>query len=303
MKIETRFDPATYTLTYVVYDEQTRDAFLIDPVLDYDPLASQTSVTSAEELSGWIREQGLRVHYILETHAHADHLTAAQYLRAQLGAKVAIGEHIPQIQRTFKALLGMPEDFETDGRQFDLLVADEQRLQAGSLEIRVLHTPGHTPACVSYLVGDALFTGDALFMPDYGTGRCDFPAGSADDLYTSVHDKLYALPDDTRVFVGHDYQPGGRPLRYETTIGASKRHNPQLQAETSREDFVRFRNERDATLTPPRLIFQSVQINIDAGRLPAPDGEERRYLRVPLNLFAPTDELGEVVKKDEGRGR
>lgn len=300
MKIETRFDPATYTLTYVVYDEETRDAFVIDPVLDYDVLASQTSVTSAEELCGWIREHGLRVHYVLETHAHADHLTAAQYLRAQLGAKVVIGEHIPQIQQTFKALLGMPGDFQTDGGQFDVLAADEQRLQAGSLEIRVLHTPGHTPACVSYLVGDALFTGDALFMPDYGTGRCDFPAGSADDLYTSVHDKLYALPDATRVFVGHDYQPGGRPLRYETTIGASKRHNPQLQAETTREDFVRFRNERDATLSPPRLIFQSVQINIDAGRLPTPDGEGRRYLRVPLNLFVPTDELGEAVNKDEG---
>lgn len=299
MKIETRFDPATYTLTYVVYDEETRDAFVIDPVLDYDVLASQTSVTSAEELCGWIRERGLRVHYVLETHAHADHLTAAQYLRAQLGAKVVIGEHIPQIQKTFKALLGLPEGFQTDGGQFDVLVADGQRLQAGSLEIQVLHTPGHTPACVSYLVGDALFTGDALFMPDYGTGRCDFPAGSADALYTSVHDTLYALPDATRVFVGHDYQPGGRALRYETTIGASKRNNPQLQAETSREDFVRFRNERDATLSPPRLIFQSVQINIDAGRLPTPDAQGRRTLRVPLNLFRPTDELGQVVNKDE----
>lgn len=292
MKIETRFDSATSTLTYVVYDEVTKDAVIIDPVLDYDPLASQTSVESADRLVRWIREEGLHVHYVLETHAHADHLTAAPFLQDQLGAPVAIGEHIRTVQETFKSVFALPADFPTDGRQFGRLLRDGETLQAGSLDIAVIHTPGHTPACVSYLVEDAVFTGDALFMHDYGTGRCDFPRGSAEALYASVHDKLYALPDDTRVFVGHDYQPGGREVAWETTIGRSKRENPQLRADTTREEFVRFRNERDATLAAPRLLFQSVQVNIAAGQLPAADDNGIRMLHLPLNLFHPTDDLG-----------
>ena len=299
MEIEARFDEATNTLTYVVYDPATKDAVIIDPVLDYDPRASQTGVESADRMLRWIREQGLNVHYIFETHAHADHLSAAQFLKANLGASVAIGEHIRRVQDTFKGVFGLGDDFPTDGSQFDLLVKDEDVLAAGSLEIRAMHTPGHTPACVSLLIGDAVFTGDALFMPDYGTGRCDFPSGSAEHLYVSVHDKLYALPDETRVFVGHDYQPGGRDLAYETTIGESKRSNIRITAETTKEEFVRFRNERDKTLAAPRLLFQSVQVNVDAGRLPRVGDGSPRLLRLPLNLFRPTDEFGQVTKIDE----
>jgi glyoxylase-like metal-dependent hydrolase (beta-lactamase superfamily II) len=290
--VEAKFHAPTYTLTYVVYDEATKDAIIIDPVLDYDTLRSETSTEAADELLSWVQGKGLKVRYILETHAHADHLTAAPYLRDQLGAPVVIGEHIKTVQQTFKGVFDLGDDFAVDGSQFDRLVVDGDTLEAGSLAIEVMHTPGHTPACVSYLVDDALFTGDALFMPDYGTGRCDFPNGSAEQLYESVHEKLYALPDDTRVFVGHDYQPGGRELAYESTIGAEKAGNKQLTAETSRQEFVTFRNNRDATLNPPRLIFQSVQVNIDGGRLPAAGKSGIRQLRLPLNLFRPSDELG-----------
>ncbi len=240
----------------------------------------------------WISDHNLRVHYVFETHAHADHLTAAPFLKQRLGAKVAIGEHICEVQQTFKAIFAMPDTFAVDGSQFDRLLREGDHISAGSLDIKVLHTPGHTPACVSYLVGDAVFTGDALFMDDYGTGRCDFPKGSADALYTSVHEKLYALPESTRVFVGHDYQPGGRALRYETTIGRSKTLNPQLRASTTREAFVAFRKARDASLAAPRLLFQSVQVNIAAGQLPAPNAAGIRHLHMPLNLFHPTDDLG-----------
>jgi glyoxylase-like metal-dependent hydrolase (beta-lactamase superfamily II) len=292
MQIEARFDPATFTLTYVVRDEATRDAVIIDPVLDYDLLSSQTSVASAQGLLQWVREQRLHVRAILETHAHADHLSASRFLSAELEAPVVIGEHIRSVQETFAPIFGLGENFPTDGSQFDRLVRDGEALTAGSLDIEVIHTPGHTPACVSYRIGDAVFVGDALFMPDYGTGRCDFPGGSAEALYTSVHDKLYALPDATRVFVGHDYQPGGREVRWETTIGESKRSNPQLRADTSRQEFVRFRTERDATLSPPRLMFQSVQVNIDAGRLPRPDAAGIRRLKLPLNLLHPTTDDG-----------
>lgn len=290
-KVEPLYDPKTHTLTYVVYDEASRDAVVIDPVLDYDPLASQTSIESAEKLIAFVKGNELDVRWILETHAHADHLTSAQLLKRRLGAPVAIGERITVVQETFKKLFDLPE-LATDGSQFDRLLKDGEVLEAGTLKIEAIATPGHTPACMTYKVDDAIFTGDALFMPDYGTGRCDFPRGSADDLYESVHEKLYALPDATRVFVGHDYQPGGRDVRWETTIGESKRLNPQLAAGTSRQEFVKFRTERDATLAPPRLIFQSVQINIDAGCLPKPHGNEIRYLNLPLNLFGPSDELG-----------
>lgn len=292
MQIETFFDPATYTLTYVVYDPATRDAVVIDPVLDYDPLASQTSTTSVEKVAAFVRDASLRLHWVLETHAHADHLSASVWLKRRLGAKVAIGARITEVQETFKGVFNLPESFPIDGSQFDRLLGDGELLEAGSLKIAVIATPGHTPACVSYHVEDALFTGDALFTEDYGTGRCDFPRGSAEALYHSIHDRLYNLPDDTRVFVGHDYQPGGRPLRWETSIGASKERNVQLRANTSKEDFVAFRTRRDATLAPPRLLFPSVQINVDAGRLPEPQANGKRYLNVPLNLFRASDDDG-----------
>jgi glyoxylase-like metal-dependent hydrolase (beta-lactamase superfamily II) len=285
MQVQTYFDPATFTLSYVVYDETTKDAVIIDPVLDYDPAGAETSTASAEQLVAFARANRLRVHYILETHAHADHVTGAQFLKKELEAQVVIGAEITAVQRTFQQVFDLGAALATDGSQFDRLAKEGETLRAGALAIEVIATPGHTPACVSYKIGDAVFTGDALFIEDYGTGRCDFPGGSAEQLYTSVHDKLYRLPDDTRVFVGHDYQPGGRPLRFETTIGASKRSNVQLQAETARERFVEFRQARDATLKPPRLIFPSVQLNVDAGRLPPAHANGRRYLSVPLNLF------------------
>jgi len=295
MKVQEFFDPATYTLTFVVYDEATRDAVVIDPVLDYEPGPSQTGTASVDAVSRFIEKEGLRPHYVLETHAHADHLSGSQLLKQRHGAKVAIGARITEVQETFRGLFDLGPEFRADGSQFDRLLADGETAAAGSLAVRVLATPGHTPACVSYLIGDAVFTGDALFMEDYGTGRCDFPRGSADDLYQSVQ-KLYALPDATRVFVGHDYRPEGRALRFETTVGASKRANVQLRAETPREEFVKFRQARDATLAAPRLLLPSVQVNINAGLLPRPRANGKRYLHVPINLFHPTDDVGNPAK-------
>ena len=292
MKIETFFDAATHTLTYAVYDPKSRDAVVIDPVLDYDPLSSATSTRSLEAVESFLRKEGLRLHYVLETHAHADHLSGCQYLKRRFDAKVGIGARIREVQKVFKGVFDLAPSFAIDGSQFDRLFEDGEKASAGTLELEVIATPGHTPACVTYEIGDALFTGDALFIEDYGTGRCDFPSGSADALYTSVHERLYALPDATRVFVGHDYQPNGRALRYQTTIGDSKQANVQLRASTTREEFVEKRTARDATLAPPRLLYPSVQINIDAGRLPQAHANGRRYLAVPLNPGKETDDDG-----------
>ncbi|MDC0746086.1 MBL fold metallo-hydrolase [Polyangium mundeleinium] len=290
--VEPFFDPATFTLTYVVYDPNSKDAVVIDSVLDYEPMSSTVSTASVETIAAFLEKAGLTLRWTLETHAHADHLTATPWLKKRFGGRSATGVGIREVQKVFKTVFDMPPTFRTDGSQFDLLLEDGQILEAGTLRIETISTPGHTPGCVSYHIGDAVFTGDALFIEDYGTGRCDFPEGSADALYTSVHDKLYALPDETRVFVGHDYQPGGRPMRAETTIGRSKRENIQLRADTTRPDFVALRNARDATLAAPRLLWQSVQVNIDAGRLPAEHENGVRYLRIPLNLRKPVDDDG-----------
>ena len=294
--IEALFDPRSSNLTYVVWDPETLDAVVIDPVLDYDPKTSRTWTESLDAVSTFVREHGLTVHYSLETHAHADHLSGGQILRRRFDAKVAIGAGIDLVQQTFKGVFDYGSDFPTDGSQFDVLVEEGTPIEAGSLHIEVIATPGHTPACMTYQVGDALFTGDALFIEDYGTGRCDFPKGSASNLYDSVQ-KLYAFPDEMRVFPGHDYQPGGRELRWETTIGAEKSGNTQIKGGTSREDFVRFRTERDATLSAPQLLLPSVQVNINAGRLPAPRDNGMRYLNIPLNAFHPADELGEPLEE------
>ncbi len=295
MKIETFYDPDTFTLTYAVYDPASRDAVVIDPVLDYDPLSSTTSTKSVEAVATFLERERLRLHYVLETHAHADHLSGSQYLKRRFDAKVGIGARIRDVQNVFRDVFDLAPSFAVDGSQFDQLFEDGAKVSAGTLAIEVLATPGHTPACVTYKIGDAIFTGDALFIEDYGTGRCDFPSGSADALYTSIHERLYALPDATRVFVGHDYQPGDRALRYETTIGASKEANIQLRASTSREEFVRKRSERDATLAAPRLLYPSVQINIDAGRLPQPHPNGRRYVVVPLDLKRKTRDDGSTA--------
>jgi glyoxylase-like metal-dependent hydrolase (beta-lactamase superfamily II) len=292
MKIEAKYHPDTATLTYIVWDEATKDAVIIDPVLDYNPIGSKTDVLSVRDVLAFVERNGLNVHYILETHAHADHITGAQALKKVLGAKTAIGEHIRAVQETFKPVFGFGDDFATDGSQFDELLTDGQVLEAGSLKLEVIHTPGHTPACLTFKVEDALFTGDALFMPDSGTGRCDFPKGDAENLYDAVTNKLYKLPDATRVFVGHDYQPGGRALAYETTIGASKAANIQLKAETSKEDFVKFRKARDKSLAAPRLLFQSVSLNIAAGKMPNEDENGIRRMNMPINLFRPSDDEG-----------
>ena len=297
MNINAFFDDETFTLTYVVWDPRGRDAVIIDPVLNYDPLSSQTNTQSVDEILAFVARCDLRVHWILETHAHADHLSGAQLLKHRLQAKTAIGEHIREVQKVFGPLFDFPETFATDGSQFDRLLRDGEVLQAGAVRIEVMHTPGHTPACCVYQIDDAIFSGDVLFMDDYGTGRCDFPKGSAKDMYHSVHERLYRLPDETRVFVGHDYQPGGRALRYETTIGASKRNNPQLNQATSEEAFIAFREQRDASLKPPRLIYQSIQVNIAAGRLPEKHGNGKRYLLMPLNHAHPSDDRGQPEKR------
>lgn len=291
-EIKAFYDARTYTLTYVVWDPETKDAVVIDPVLDYDPAASKTWTESVDEVTDFVKGEGLKLRYVLETHAHADHLSASQLLRKRFDAKVAIGEDIRVVQETFKPIFDLGEGFATDGSQFDLLLSEGKTLKAGALSVEVIATPGHTPACLTYKIGDALFTGDALFLEDYGTGRCDFPAGSAEELYHSVQ-KLYGLPDETRVFPGHDYQPNGRELRWETTIGASKAKNPQLRAETTKEEFVTMRNARDATLAAPRLLLPSVQVNVNAGRLPKPRANGNRYLHIPLNLGKPTDDCGD----------
>lgn len=293
-EVKAFFDNRTFTLTFVVWDPATHDAVVIDPVLDYEPVGSYTFTESVDAVSAFVRQQKLHVRWVLETHAHADHLSGSQLLKRRFDAKVVIGERIREVQETFKSLFDLEPSFRTDGSQFDRLVTDGEKLSAGSLPIEVIATPGHTPACVSYKIGDAVFTGDALFMDDYGTGRTDFPKGSAEALYDSVQ-RLYQLPDSTRVFVGHDYLPGGRPLAWETTIGASKQNNPQLSARTSREDFVKFRIERDKALAAPKLLFQAVQVNIDAGRLPVAHANGVRYLRVPLNLLKKADDLGEPL--------
>ncbi len=284
MKIKHFFDPATYTLTYVVYDPTTQDALVIDPVLDFDAASGTISSQSIQTLLLFLHEHSLKVHYILETHAHADHLSGAHELVKKYFPKamIGIGERITRVQKTFKDIFGFPPSFKTDGSQFQRLFRDGEVVRAGTLTFQVLFTPGHTPACASYLIEDAVFTGDALFMPDFGTGRCDFPGGDATALYHSVARCLYELPDETRVFVGHDYQPAGRPLAWETTIGESKEKNIQLRAGTSQSEFVAFRQARDATLSAPRLLFPSIQVNIAAGELPDPEPNGRIYFKIPI---------------------
>lgn len=282
MRIQHFFDPDTFTLSYVVSDPATRDAVLIDPVLDYDPASGEIGVRSSQEVVKYIRDAGLNLRAILETHAHADHLSGSQVFKRHFPeAILAIGEKIRDVQAVFKGVFNATQ-LKTDGSQFDRLLKDFEETSFGSLKMKAIPTPGHTPACLSFLFGDALFTGDALFMPDYGTGRCDFPKGSARALFQSVTQNLYTLPDSTRVFVGHDYLPNGREMRFQTTIGESKRQNIQLRAETAEAEYIRFRESRDKTLSAPRLLLPSVQVNIDAGHLPRVESNGVAYLKMPL---------------------
>jgi glyoxylase-like metal-dependent hydrolase (beta-lactamase superfamily II) len=281
-QVQTLFDERTSTLTHVVFDAQTRDAVVIDPVLDYEPAGGKLWTESLERLAAFVAEQGLKVHYALETHAHADHLSGGQWLKSRFGAPVAIGRGITGVQQVFSQVFELGPDFPTDGRQFDRLLADGEVLEAGSLRVEVLSTPGHTPGCVSFVVGDAVFTGDALFLDDVGVARCDFPNGDPALLHQSITTRLWTLPSETRVYPGHDYPPAGRTWQASTTIGESRRRNVHLNEELSKETFVERRSARDRTLAPPRLLFPSVQVNIDAGRLPAPSASGRRFLRIPL---------------------
>jgi len=285
MQVKNFFDQGTSTLSYVIWDERTGDAAIIDPVWDFDQPSSTASRQSLNEVLTFVKGLRLNVVFALETHAHADHLSSSQLVKEMFPkAQVAIGARIQEVQKVFKDVFHLPAWFKTDGSQFDRLFADNEEFKIGSSSVRVLFSPGHTPACASYLVGDMVFTGDALFMPDYGTGRCDFPSGSAAALYDSITKRLYALPEATRVFVGHDYQPGGRDVRWETTIGDEKRSNVQLNGKTTREEFIKFRTTRDRTLSAPKLLLPSVQININAGRLPPPEANGQHYLKLPIRL-------------------
>ena len=282
MEIKSWFDKDTSTLTYCVFDEKTKDAVVIDSVWNFDPANGALTLNSVLEVAEFIRAHQLTLHLIMETHAHADHVTGAQPLKKIFpAAKIAISARITEVQDVFKRVFNFGDHFATDGRQFDILLQDQIELKAGSLTIKTLFTPGHTPACVSFLVGDAVFVGDALFMPDSGTGRCDFPAGSAEDLYDSIQ-KLYALPDSTRFFTGHDYQPSGRELRFQSTIAESKLSNIHIKKSTSKADYVIFRHGRDKTLSAPKLLLPSIQVNADGGRLPSPESNGQRYIKIPV---------------------
>ncbi|MCW8875397.1 MAG: MBL fold metallo-hydrolase [Gammaproteobacteria bacterium] len=285
MKVKAFYDEdRTGTLTYVVYDEDSHDAVLIDPVLDLDTTPWRTFTDSIERIAEFVEEHRLKVHWVLDTHVHADHLSGAHVLKDRFDSRAAIGSQIAVVQEIFKGAFNLAGDFPTDGRQFDRLLQDGDRLEAGTLQVEVMHTPGHTPACCTYRIGDAVFTGDVLFIPDVGVARCDFPRGSARDLYRSITRRLYSLPDDTRVYVGHDY-PKGRALRCMTTIGESKRDNIDLPEGISEEEFVARINERDRKLSAPRLLFPSLQVNINAGVLPVAEDNEVRYLKIPLNYL------------------
>jgi Zn-dependent hydrolases, including glyoxylases len=278
------FDPATHTITYLVSDPDTGQAAIIDPVLDYDSASAQTSTGSIDAVMRVLREAGLTLAMVLETHAHADHLTAADHLRRSQGVPIGIGEQIKTVQSTFGPLFDA-HDVTPDGVAFDRLHADGDTFALGDLTVEVIHTPGHTPACVTYRIGDALFTGDTLFMPDYGTARADFPGGDARTLYRSIQ-KLLALPDETRVFVGHDYLPADRTdYRFETTVGDQRAHNIHIGGGVSEDDFVAMRQARDATLKAPQLILPSLQINIRAGAMPPPEADGRQFLKIPLNTI------------------
>jgi len=283
--VQAFFDKATHTVSYLVWDPATLQAAIVDPVLDYDPAAARTSTGSADAILGALWERDLKLAWILETHAHADHLTAAHHLHGATGAPVVIGRHIDRVQKTFAPLFDAG-DVVTDGSAFDRLVEDGDVLPLGELTISVMHTPGHTPACVSYLVGDALFVGDTLFMPDYGTARADFPGGDARTLYRSIQ-KLLALPGETRVFVGHDYLPkdGRSDFAWETTVAAEREANIHVGGARSEDAFVAMREARDATLGAPALILPSLQVNIRSGALPPPDPNGQRYLKLPVNAI------------------
>jgi glyoxylase-like metal-dependent hydrolase (beta-lactamase superfamily II) len=291
LHVEGLFDAATWTVSYIVLDRDTKHCAIVDSVLDYDPKSGRTSNASADRLIARVRELGAQVDWILETHVHADHLSAAPYLKSKLGGRVGIGQHVTAVQNVFGKLFNAGNDFARNGRQFDHLFADGETFAIGRLAARVMHTPGHTPACVTYVVGDqpgtcggvtAAFVGDTLFMPDFGTARCDFPGGDARTLYRSIN-RVLSLPADTVLYMCHDYQPGGREVRFVTTVGEERENNVHVRNGISEEEFVALRTARDRMLDMPALILPSVQVNMRGGQLPEPEANGTRYIKIPLN--------------------
>jgi len=278
------FDPATWTVTYVVYQGTGSACAIIDSVLDYDPKSGRTSTTSADKVIAFVKEHRLKVEWILETHAHADHLTAAPYLKSQLGGKTAIGDHITAVQKVFKGIFNLEPGFKLDGSQFDHLVQPGETMEVGTLKGEALYVPGHTPACMAYQFGDAVFVGDTLFMPDVGTARCDFPGGDAKALYASTRTILH-LPPETRLFMCHDYPPEGRAVQFETTVAEQRAKNIHVHDGVSEDAFIAMRTRRDATLEMPVLILPAVQINIRAGELPPKEDNGVSYAKIPLNAL------------------
>jgi len=281
VEVKTFFDEQTYTFTHLVFDPASKDAVVFDPVLDLDGIGWRTYTDSLNTLDEFINQNKLKLHYVLDTHIHADHLSGMQFLKEKYKAPLVINAAITVVQSTFKDVFNLGENFDTSGGDFDVLVNDGDQLNAGTITVDVLHTPGHTPACTTFKIEDNLFTGDALFVPSIGTGRCDFPKGSARDLYQSVTQKLYTLPDETKVFPAHDY-PEGRKLQTHTTIGESKASNVDLPASRSEDDYVAFMEARDKKLSLPRLIYQSVQVNLTAGQLPEKETNGQHYLKIPI---------------------
>lgn len=283
-QIKAFFDSATWTVSYVVYDHGGGHCAIVDSVLDYDPKSGRTSTTSADVLMVFIKEKVLTVQWILETHAHADHLSAAHYLRKHLGGKIAIGAAITDVQNVFKGIFNLEPAFHPDGSQFDHLFQPDETFAIGDLTAQALSVPGHTPACMAYQVGDAVFVGDTLFMPDVGTARCDFPGGNAHTLYTSVR-KLLDLPAHTRLYMCHDYPPDAREPAWESSVADQRASNIHIRDGVTEEAFVAMRSKRDAGLAMPTLILPSVQINIRAGEMPPPEANGKTYLKIPLNVL------------------
>ena len=284
-QVKSWFDNETNTITHIAWDEASKQAAIFDPVLGYDAASGRTTPKPSEALLEFVKDNDLDVKYIIETHAHADHLSSAPYIKEKLGADIVIGNNITKVQNVFSEIFNAGPDFAKDGSQFDILSNEGEELSLGNIPIKAIHTPGHTPACMSYLIGDALFVGDTLFAPDFGTARCDFPGGSAETLYDSIQ-KLFSLPDETRVFLCHDYLPQGRSeYVFETTIGEEKAHNIHVGGGKSKQEFVKMRTERDAQLAMPRLILPSVQVNMRAGHFPPAEDNGVHYLKIPLNAL------------------
>ena len=277
------FDEATNTISYIVCDPNGSACAIIDSVLDFDFASGRTDTKSADKLINFVKENKLDVQWLLESHVHADHLSAAPYIQMEVGGKIGIGSHITDVQETFGKIFNEGTEFQRDGSQFDKLFVEGDTFHIGQLRGDVLHTPGHTPACMTYVIGDAAFVGDTLFMPDFGTARCDFPGGSSENLFASIQ-KILTLPDATRIFVGHDYKaPGREHYAWETTVGEQKKKNIHIKSGKSKEDFVKLRDERDAKLAMPKLIVPSLQVNMRAGNMPEPDEQGDVFLKVPIN--------------------